>query len=81
MRGPRDKGTPCGVRRSALTRSDPARGTRATSPGHGRGDSSMSLLPGAPREKGSGLFFEATYGKCAEGDVRGIEWRVWSFLC
>ena len=33
-----------------------------------------------PREKGSGLFFEATYGKCAEGDVRGIEWWVWSFL-
>ncbi len=62
MRGPRDEGTPCGVRRSALTRS------------------STSLLPGSPREKGSGLFFEATYGKCAEGDVRGIEWRVWSFL-
>ncbi len=35
---------------------------------------------GRPRKKGSGLFFEATYGKCAEGDVRGIEWRVWSFL-
>ncbi len=41
---------------------------------------SLVVGPAVPREKGSGLFFEATYGKCAEGDVRGIEWRVWSFL-
>ncbi len=28
----------------------------------------------------SGLFFEATYGKWEEGDVRGIECSVWSSL-